>query len=57
MSGISDYVVTMRVPESVPTQNARLGASGTALIITEQAGAISALAEILFWITKQLNYI
>ncbi|NOD49673.1 MULTISPECIES: hypothetical protein [unclassified Ruegeria] len=49
--------MTMRVPESVPTQNARLGASGTALIITEQAGAISALAEILFWITKQLNYI
>lgn len=57
LSGASDYVVTMLVPDSVPAQNARLGASGTALIITEQAGAISALAEILFWITKQLNYI
>lgn len=35
----------------------RLGASGTALVITEDAGAITVLAEILFWIAKQLNYL
>ena len=57
LSGASDYIVTMDVPVSIPAPAARLGASGTALIITEQAGAISVLAEILFWITKKLNYI
>jgi multidrug efflux pump subunit AcrA (membrane-fusion protein) len=56
-AGSSDYVVIMNIPEGLPAESARLGASGTALVITEEAGPISALAEILFWITKKLNYI
>ncbi len=57
LSGESSYIVTIEIPEGLPTESAKLGASGTALVITDKAGAISVLAEILFWITKQLNYI
>ncbi|MEP1425900.1 MAG: biotin/lipoyl-binding protein [Tateyamaria sp.] len=57
LSGASSYIVSMQVPESVSLDAARLGASGTALIITEEAGAISALAEILFWVAKMMNYL
>lgn len=57
VGGISSYIVTMQVPEGAPADAARLGASGTALVITENAGAISALAEILFWFAKMTNYL
>jgi len=57
LAGASRYVVIMSVPENLAESAARLGASGTALVITEEAGAISALAEILFWLSKMLNYI
>lgn len=57
LSGASSFIVTAEIPDGVPAERARLGASGTALVITEKAGPISMLAEILFWMTKKLNYI
>ncbi|MGV6803080.1 MAG: HlyD family secretion protein [Ruegeria sp.] len=55
--GISSYVVLVEVPDQLDLDDTPLGASGTALVISENAGAISVLAEVLFWITKMLNYI
>ena len=57
LAGASSYIVTMDIPDEIESEKIRLGSSGTALIITEQAGAIAALAEILFWIAKMLNYL
>ena len=57
LTGTGAYAVTMQVPETVPEGAVRLGASGSALVITEQAGAIAVLAEVLFWVSKMLNYI
>jgi len=56
-AGASQYVATMAIPDDVAPEALRLGASGTALVITEKAGAISVLAEVLFWVSKQLNYL
>ncbi|WP_170429453.1 HlyD family secretion protein [Ruegeria arenilitoris] len=55
--GATDYIVVADVPDDQSAQVTKLGASGTALVITEEAGAISVLAEVLFWITKKLNYL
>ncbi|WP_425079290.1 HlyD family secretion protein [Ruegeria denitrificans] len=57
LTGASSYIVTIDIPEGLPSDRAQLGTSGTALVVTEEAGAISVLAEILFWIAKKLNYI
>ena len=57
LTGVSEYVVVMDVPDDMPAEAARLGVSGTALLITGEAGAISALAEVLFWVNKMLNYL
>lgn len=57
LTGASQYVVTMDIPEEPAALAARLGASGTALVITDEAGAITVLAEVLFWVSKYLNFI
>jgi multidrug resistance efflux pump len=57
LGGASDYIVTMMIPDGPASDAARLGASGTALIVTEQAGAMAVLAEVLFWVSKMLNYL
>lgn len=57
LAGSSEYIVIAQIPDDLNTDTTKLGASGSALVITEEAGAISVLAEILFWITKKLNYI
>jgi len=57
LGGASSYIVTMDIPDGPALDAARLGASGTALVITDQAGAMAALAEILFWVSKMLNYL
>lgn len=57
VAGISEYLVTMDLPQDLDPGLLPLGASGTALVMTDEAGAIGVLAEILFWITKQLNYL
>lgn len=51
----SRFIVTMYKPDEASLEAVQLGASGTVLILTEEAGAISALAEILFWIGKMMN--
>ncbi|MFC3616220.1 HlyD family secretion protein [Lutimaribacter marinistellae] len=48
LAGTDRYVVLMDLPNDLPEQALRLGASGTALVITEEAGAIAVLAEVLF---------
>ncbi len=58
LSGTGRYVALMDIPEDEDIASAtRLGASGTALVMTDKAGAIAPLAEVLFWITKKLNYL
>lgn len=57
LAGATDYVVVADIPEEQSAKVTKLGASGTGLVITEDAGAISVLAEILFWLTKKLNYL
>ncbi len=55
--GAADFIVVAEIPEDQSARVTKLGASGTGLVITEEAGAISVLAEILFWVTKKLNYL
>ncbi|QFT75416.1 HlyD family secretion protein [Ruegeria sp. THAF33] len=57
LAGVSSYPVLIEVPDQINIEDFPFGTSGTALVITDKAGAISVLAEILFWITKKLNYI
>lgn len=57
IGGGSRFIVTIDIPSDVPDEAVQLGASGSALIITDEAGAISALAEILFWVSKMMNFL
>lgn len=57
LAGVSSYLVLIEVPDQINIEDFPFGTSGTALVITDKAGAIGVLAEILFWITKKLNYI
>lgn len=57
LTGSSDYIVIAEVPEIDEKQWIKFGASGTALVITDDAGAIAVLAEILFWVSKMTNYL
>jgi multidrug resistance efflux pump len=57
LAGASTYPVLIQLPEDLNSDLLPFGASGTALVITDKAGPLGALAEILFWVTKQLNYI
>ncbi|WP_299643143.1 biotin/lipoyl-binding protein [uncultured Ruegeria sp.] len=57
LAGVSSYPVLIEVPDQLNIDELPLGTSGTTLVVTDKAGAIGVLAEILFWITKKLNYI
>ncbi|WP_170476359.1 HlyD family secretion protein [Ruegeria arenilitoris] len=57
LAGISSYPVLVELPDNVTPKALPFGTSGTALVMTEKAGAIGILAEILFWVTKKLNYL
>ncbi len=57
LSGGARYLVTMEIPDDLPASSLQLGTSGTGLVITEEAGAIAALANVLFWIGKMMNYL
>ena len=57
LAGGSEYVAVLEIPADLPEESIRLGTSGTALRITDDAGGIKVLAEILFWISKMLNYL
>ncbi|WP_170369969.1 HlyD family secretion protein [Ruegeria arenilitoris] len=55
--GITSFPVLIELPGDVPLETLQFGASGTALVMTDKAGPISPLAEILFWVTQKLNYL
>ncbi|MFA3920696.1 HlyD family secretion protein [Ruegeria hyattellae] len=57
LAGVSSYIVLVNLPEDIENSAIQFGTSGTALVKTDKAGAIGILAEILFWVTKQFNYI
>ncbi|GAB5438242.1 HlyD family secretion protein [Falsiruegeria mediterranea] len=57
LAGISTYVVRVELPADADNTSVQFGSSGTALVLTDKAGAIGVLAEVLFWVTKQLNYL
>lgn len=57
LTGGQDYVAILRIPENLPQEAIRLGTTGTALRITDDAGGIKVLAEVLFWVSKMMNYI
>ncbi|PRY23542.1 multidrug resistance efflux pump [Aliiruegeria haliotis] len=57
LRGSAQYPVLIASPAETNLSNLPIGSSGTALVLTEKAGAIGILAEILFWITKQMNYL
>lgn len=55
--GASQFVVRLDLPEDIPEHAKRLGMSGSATMITDEAGAVEILARILFWLNMQLNYL
>lgn len=55
--GGTDYVAILQIPDDLPAEAIRLGTTGTALRITDDAGGVKVLAEILFWVSKMMNYI
>ncbi|NOD47229.1 MULTISPECIES: HlyD family secretion protein [unclassified Ruegeria] len=57
LAGISSYPVLIELSDVSDLEVLPFGTSGTALVMTEKAGAIGVLAEVLFWVTKQLNYL
>ncbi len=57
LTGISSYIVLVELPVGTDKNSLHFGTSGTALVKTDKAGAIGVLAEILFWVTKKLNYL
>lgn len=57
LTGGSEFIALLDIPADLPGESVRLGSSGTALRITDGAGGIRVLAEILFWVSKMLNYL
>lgn len=57
LAGVSSFPVVIDVSDQIAQDALPFGASGTALVMTEKAGAIGILAEVLFWIIKKMNYI
>lgn len=57
LTGGAEFVVLLDIPTDLPENAIRLGSTGSALRITDDAGGVKVLAEILFWITKVMNYI
>lgn len=57
LTGASEFVAVLKIPQDLTEDTIRLGSSGTALRITDDAGGIAVLAKILFWISKLMNYL
>ncbi len=55
--GASQFVMRLDLPDDIPEHAKRLGMSGSATMITDEAGAVEILARILFWLNMQLNYL
>ena len=57
LMGTSQFAVRLELPEDLPEHAKRLGMSGSATMITEDAGPIGILAHVLFWLRMQFNYL
>lgn len=57
LRGSAEFPILVETPDGIDPVSLPIGASGTALVMTDKAGAIGILAEILFWITKKMNYL
>ena len=55
--GSSSVVVRLKIPSDLPKHVTLLGSSGSATLITPDAGPIEPLAKILFWIKRYTNYL
>jgi multidrug resistance efflux pump len=55
--GSKSVVVGLKLPDNLPEHVTKLGASGSALMITPEAGPIEPLAKIIFWIKRYMNYL
>lgn len=55
--GGGSFAVRLALPADLPANAKALGTTGTALLVTENAGPIEPLARILFWLAKQFNYL
>ena len=57
LRGSTEYPVLIAAPEEIDISKVPFGSSGTALVLTDKAGPIGIIAEVLFWVTKQMNYL
>lgn len=57
VAGIAEFAARIKIPTDVPTERLRLGISGTAMRISENAGPIEPLAKVLFWVARMRNYL
>ncbi|MEP3033955.1 MAG: hypothetical protein ABJO67_06375, partial [Pseudoruegeria sp.] len=57
LTGAGGFIASLEIPEDLPEEAIRLGSSGKALRITDDAGGVKVLAEVLFWFTKLTNYL
>jgi len=55
--GTNKFAVRLALPDDLPAHALLLGMSGSATRITDDAGAVEALARILFWLRMQFNYL
>ncbi len=55
--GSSSVVVRLKIPGDLPKHVTLLGSSGSATLITPEAGPIEPLAKIMFWIKRYTNYL
>ncbi|MDJ0858740.1 MAG: biotin/lipoyl-binding protein [Dinoroseobacter sp.] len=57
LMGSNQFVVRLALPGDLPTHATKLGMSGSATLITDEAGPIELLARVLFWLRMQFNYL
>ncbi|MEO9573574.1 MAG: biotin/lipoyl-binding protein [Roseobacter sp.] len=57
LTGSDHFAVRLAFPYGLPDHARRLGMSGSATLITEDAGAVELLAKVLFWLRMQFNYL
>lgn len=55
--GANQFAARLSLPEDLPEHATKLGVSGSAMLITEEAGPVELLARILFWLSMQTNYL
>lgn len=55
--GADAFAARLALPEDLPEHALRLGMTGSATLITDEAGAVELLARVLFWLQMQFNYL